>query len=183
MGYKLMIHHQSVRNRLNQSMTMMDINWKKLRHWIIQRRRNQFMRMSGLQIFYYSLIYHSHISNLLILVSKGWVWARSRMSTSLGQLGLGKKTKKKIQGVTSYRFKSKNYLEMCLAPPWKPIECMVQLPEQPDHTIDKWGFATTISEISSWCQESDTRMGYPEESSNFRMVFRIKISCLSGNAF
>ena len=78
----------------------------------------------------------------------------------------------KIQGVTSYRFKSKNYLEMCLAPPWKPIECMVKLPETPDHTIDKWGFATTISEISSWCQESDTRMGYPEESSNFRIVLR-----------
>ena len=65
---------------------------------------------------------------------------------------------------------------MCLAPPWKPIECMVKLPETPDHTIDKWGFATTISEISSWCQESDTRMGYPEESSNLRMVFRI-IEC------
>ena len=60
---------------------------------------------------------------------------------------------------------------MCLAPPWKPIECMVRFPENPDHTIDKWGFATTISEISSWCQESDTRMGYPEESSNFRNVF------------
>ena len=146
--------------------------------------------MSGLQIFYYSLIYHSHISNLLILVSKGWVWARIRMCTSTKQIWRhseplvwgsswvwGRKLKK-IQGVTSYRFKSKNYLEMCLAPPWKPIECMVQLPEQPDHTIDKWGFATTISEISSWCQESDTRMGYPEESSNFRMVFRIQIKFL-----
>ena len=59
---------------------------------------------------------------------------------------------------------------MCLPPPWKPIECMTMFPDNPEHTIDKWGFATTVSEISSWCQESDSRMGYPEESSSFRSV-------------
>ena len=53
---------------------------------------------------------------------------------------------------------------MQLPPPWRPKEYLHGNTSELKGTVDNWSFATTVAEISQWCQTSRQRMGFPEDS-------------------
>lgn len=56
---------------------------------------------------------------------------------------------------------------MQISPPWRPVEYLFRHDKDLNCTVDNWSYATTVAEITQWCLNSKTRLGYQEDGNHF----------------